>query len=150
MNITVATLADIPQLNELLGFLFTQEAEFQPDAAVQSAGLRKIIENPDYGEILVLRDDASIIGMVNLLFTISTALGSRVAILEDMVVHPSSRGGGAGSQLLQAAIKAAKSAGCRRITLLTDGANAPAQCFYQRHGFVYSDMVAMRLLLSGS
>lgn len=148
MEISAATLDDIPQLCKLLELLFSQEAEFAPDRAIQAAGLREIIAEPQRGQIWVLRDGTSPVGMVNLLFTISTALGGRVAILEDMVVHPSARGGGAGSQLLQAAISAAQSAGCRRITLLTDGSNEAAQRFYQRHGFALSDMVPLRLMLT--
>ena len=148
MEISAATLIDIPQLCELLELLFSQEAEFQADHAIQAVGLRQIIEHPERGQILVVRDGSSIVGMVNLLFTVSTALGGRVAILEDMIVHPSQRRSGAGSQLLQAAINAAQVAGCLRITLLTDCINAPAQRFYQRHGFILSDMIPLRLSLS--
>ena len=148
MEVSIATLDDVPQLCELLELLFSQEAEFQADRAVQSVGLRQIIEGPERGQILVLRDGSSLVGMVNLLFTISTALGGRVGILEDMVVQPSLRGRGAGSVLLQGAINAAQSAGCLRLTLLTDHTNEAAQRFYQRHGFVLSDMIPLRLMLT--
>lgn len=147
MEVNTATKEDIPGLCELLGLLFAQEAEFQPDRSVQSAGLQKIINSPEHGQILVLRKNGFLIGMVNLLFTVSTALGGRVAILEDMVVHPDYRGSGAGSKLLQAAIDFAKSANCLRITLLTDRTNESAQRFYERRGFNLSGMVPMRLLL---
>jgi ribosomal protein S18 acetylase RimI-like enzyme len=148
MNISPATLSDIPQLCDLLELLFSEEAEFHPNRAFQSAGLHQIIENPDGGQILVLREGPFSFGMVNLLFTISTALGGRVAILEDMVIHAAQRGSGAGSRLLQAAINVARSAECRRITLLTDRANESAQRFYRRHGFTSSEMIPMRLVLS--
>jgi hypothetical protein len=72
--------------------LFAQEAESQPDRSLQSAGLQNIIDFPERGQILVLREWGSPLGMINLLFTVSTALGGRVAILEDMVVHPDHRG----------------------------------------------------------
>lgn len=147
MDISQANLDDIPQLCELLDLLFSQEAEFQLDHTAQVAGLQEIIKSPDCGRILVLRNGSSVIGMVNLLFTVSTALGGRVAILEDMIVRPEHRGGRAGSILLEAAIHFAKSAGCRRITLLTDRSNESARRFYIRHGFKLSKMVPMRLLL---
>jgi GNAT superfamily N-acetyltransferase len=86
--------------------------------------------------------------MVNLLYTVSTALGDRVALLEDMVVSPNVRGSGVGSRLLEQAIQLARLDGCKRITLLTDRANEPAQRFYQKHGFVSSVMVPLRLSLS--
>lgn len=147
MEISRATNDDIPQLCELLNFLFSQEAEFQPDRKLQAAGLRQIIDFPERGQILVIRDAESIIGMVNLLFTVSTALGGRVAILEDMVVRPQYRGRGTGDMLLKAAIGLVKSSGCRRIMLLTDATNELAQRFYRKHGFTISKMVPMRLLL---
>lgn len=147
MEITEATKDDIAGLCELLELLFGQEAEFRPDHSLQSTGLEQIIDFPERGRILTLREGASLVGMVNVLLTISTALGGRVALLEDMIVHPNYRGSGAGSELLRAAINLAKSSGCRRITLLTDRANESAQRFYERHGFSISEMVPMRLLL---
>lgn len=69
-----------------------------------------------------------------------------MAILEDMIVRPGHRGRGAGSKLLRAAIEFTRSLGCRRLTLLTDGANASAQKFYIRHGFSPSKMVPYRLV----
>ena len=147
MKITEATKDDMNGLCELLEVLFAQEAEFGPDRTLQSTGLQQIIDFPERGRILVLREGSLLVGMVNVLFTISTALGGRVALLEDLIVHPAYRGRGAGSELLQAAIHLARSFGCRRITLLTDRTNESAQRFYERQGFNLSEMVPMRLLL---
>jgi GNAT superfamily N-acetyltransferase len=147
MKITEATKDDMNGLCELLEVLFAQEAEFRPDRTLQSTGLQQIIDFPERGRILVLREGSLLVGMVNVLFTISTALGGRVALLEDLIVHPAYRGRGAGSELLQAAIHLARSFGCRRITLLTDRTNESAQRFYERQGFNLSEMVPMRLLL---
>ncbi len=147
MNVLEATIQDLPALCELLGILFKQEAEFQPNRESQETGLRAIIENPNVGRVLILKDGAIAIGMVSLLFLPSTALGGRVALLEDMIVHPDRRGGGSGGDLLSAAIACAKECDCRRITLLTDGSNDGAQRFYQQHGFTPSQMLPMRLSL---
>ena len=147
LAITPAKLGDIPALCGLLDMLFTQEAEFQPDRAAQERGLGHIIRDPRAGHILVARQDDAIVGMVNLLYTVSTALGGRVALLEDMVVAPPARGQGAGNQLLDAAIKHARGQGCLRITLLTDTDNHAAQAFYRRMGFAVSGMLPMRLML---
>ncbi len=147
MRIELATAADIPALTTLLNLLFSQEAEFQPDAEAQHRGLLKIISNPEVGEILTIRTDDSIVGMINLLYTVSTALGERVALLEDMVVLPQFRGAGTGSKLLQAAIEHARAIGCKRITLLTDGDNVAAQNFYRNNGFSASTMLPFRLKL---
>lgn len=147
LSIQAARAADIPALCELLAALFAQETEFAPNAGAQARGLARIIGNPAVGTILLARDGEAIVGMVSLLFTVSTALGERVALLEDMVVAPAARGRGVGSDLLREAIAHARAQGCRRITLLTDGTNEAAQRFYARHGFARSGMMAMRLAL---
>lgn len=144
MQLREATIDDIPELCELLIYLFEQEEEFKPNAKIQSEGLRKIISNPDAGVVIVAIDSSKVIAMVNLLYSISTALGSRVAILEDMVVSPKVRGKGVGSKLMSYSLELAKNVGCKRITLLTDGDNDGAHRFYQQHGFVRSSMVAFR------
>lgn len=148
MQITPANTSDISALCELLALLFSQETEFTPDHAAQQRGLTRIISNPEVGLIVVARQGGQVVGMVNLLYTISTALGERVALLEDMVVSPHVRGAGVGSRLLKQTIQFARLNGCKRITLLTDRVNEPAQRFYQRHGFVFSAMIPLRLSLS--
>lgn len=144
MEITTAISSDIPQLCLLLDSLFAQEAEFKPDHQAQTRGLSTIIDNTDTGDILVAHETGQIIGMINLLYTISTALGERVAILEDMVIADSHRDRGVGSKLLDYALEFAKSQGCQRVTLLTDLDNIGAHRFYERHGFERSTMVPFR------
>ena len=112
MNTSIAVIADIVELSSLLDLLFAQEAEFKADHTAQQRGLTMIINNPDIGDILVARQDGEIIAMVNLLYSVSTALGARVGIVEDMVVAPTARGSGVGSKLLSYAIEFAKDKGC--------------------------------------
>jgi GNAT superfamily N-acetyltransferase len=145
--IETATLDDINALCDLLAVLFSQEAEFKPDRQAQQTGLQAIISNPDIGIILLARHNDEVVAMVSLLFSISTALGGRVAILEDMVVLPDKRGVGIGLELLNAAISTARDSGCQRITLLTDSDNTIARGFYEKQGFVRSGMLAFRKLL---
>ncbi|MDO3378556.1 GNAT family N-acetyltransferase [Geoalkalibacter halelectricus] len=147
MKILPASEEDLSQLGELLNLLFTQEADFTPDEAAQRRGLALILAHPEQGQILVAREADRVLGMVNLLYTLSTALGGRVALLEDMVVHPEARGRGLGAALLEQAVAVARQQGCLRITLLTDADNQAAQRFYRRHGFELSTMVPMRLKL---
>lgn len=138
---------DVPALSDLLSLLFAQEQEFKPDAQAQCRGLTMIIRNPALGVILVARNEGTVVAMVNLLCAVSTALGERVATLEDMVVHPQCRGSGVGSALLRHAILHCEDRGIKRITLLTDQVNGSAQRFYEREGFRRSMMVPMRLHL---
>jgi len=139
-----ATPQDIPALCDLLDLLFAQEADFTPDRAKQERGLRLILDDVRVGAILVARDGAHVVGMVNLLFTVSTAEGARAMMLEDMIVRPDHRGQGVGLALIEAAIARAAATGCARITLLTDEDNTQAQWFYGRAGFRRSAMIPMR------
>ena len=147
MEFAIATPDDIPGLCELLGELFVQETEFAPDPAVQARGLAVIIGDTSVGEILLARESESVTAMVSLLYTVSTALGAKVALLEDMVVSQRHRGQGIGGSLLKRAIAHAKAQGCRRITLLTDRDNSRARSLYAREGFSKSSMCIMRLPL---
>jgi GNAT superfamily N-acetyltransferase len=139
-----ATLDDLPQLADLLHDLFSHEADFIPNKEKQMRGLRLILEQPNRGRIFVLRGGERIIGMINLLITISTAEGGFVLILEDLVVHSDHRGQGYGGRLLEHALGYARSKDFLRITLLTDKLEESARSFYERHGFRQSGMVPMR------
>ena len=150
VRIEPATEADLDELSELLGELFSEESDFRPNKEKQLRGLRLIFEQPNRGRVFVLRRDNVIVGMINLLFTISTAEGGFVVLLEDLVVHKTYRDHGYGSDLLRYAIDFAKQKNFLRITLLTDRPEIRSQSFFRRHGFVESSMMPMRLLLSPS
>jgi GNAT superfamily N-acetyltransferase len=143
-----ATEADLDELSVLLGELFAQESDCRPDKDKQLRGLRLIFEQPSRGRVFVLRRDGAIVGMINLLFTISTAEGGFVMLLEDLVVHKRYQGHGYGAKLLNYAIDFAKKKNFLRITLLTDRPENVAQEFFRRHGFVESSMIPMRLWIT--
>ncbi|WP_026957365.1 GNAT family N-acetyltransferase [Aliagarivorans taiwanensis] len=146
MIVRLATESDIPALTRLLAQLFEQEAEFHIDPERQRRGLQSIFQHSS-GEVLLALEGEQVIAMVSLLYNFSTALGGRVAMLEDMVVSKAYRGQGIGSALLKAAIEQAKFRQCGRVTLLTDHDNHPAQHVYQQQGFIRSSMQAFRLPL---
>jgi GNAT superfamily N-acetyltransferase len=142
-----AIAEDLDELSSLLGELFSEESDFRPNKEKQLRGLRLIFEQPNRGRVFVLRRDRSIVGMINLLFTISTAEGGFVILLEDLVIHKEHRGHGYGSMLLDYAIEFARQKNFRRITLLTDRPELRSQSFFRKHGFYESPMLPMRLLL---
>lgn len=149
-HIEQATLEDLPQLTDLLFDLFTAEGDFVPNRAKQMRGLRLILEQPNRGRIFVLRQNGIILGMINLLFTISTAEGGFVIMLEDVIVHREYRKQGFGDKLLRHAIEYARKKDFLRITLLTDRLNEDGQRFFKSHGFFESKMIPMRLILTPS
>ena len=145
LRIEPATLDDLPELIELLFELFSQESDFVPDRDKEMRGLRLLLEQPSRGRVFVLRSPNKIVGMVNLLITISTAEGGFVLVLEDLIVHKEHRRQGFGTQLLHYAIDFAKKKKFLRITLLTDKPNEQLKRFFAKNGFVESSMIPMRM-----
>jgi len=145
LDFGTATSKDLPQLVELLGVLFEQEAEFQPDPGKQKRALEALLANPTLGRLFVAREGKRVLAMASLLYTISTAEGGKAAWFEDLVVHPEERKRGIGEALLKHVVQQARAEGILRITLLTDMQNERAQAMYRRAGFVGSPMKPMRL-----
>ena len=145
MELGAAVPGDVPQLVELLGILFTQEAELSPDPGKQRRALELILADPSRARIYVAREGSRVVAMAALHFAISTAEGGRVAGLEDCIVHPDHRQQGIGKALLGYVLEQARAEGALRVMLLTDGDNARAQALYRRLGFAPSSMLAMRL-----
>jgi len=147
IRIEPATLEDLPELVNMVMELFAIEKDFEPDRAKQERGLRSVLEQPSRGRIFVVRTDHQIVGMVNLLFTISTAMGGFVLLMEDVIIHPDHRGQRYGTQLMDYVIDFARKKDFLRITLLTDEISAESQRFFQKLGFEHSHMIPMRLSL---
>jgi ribosomal protein S18 acetylase RimI-like enzyme len=148
-KVVTASIEDLPGLTDLVVDLFAASDEFDSNHDVQERGLALILEQPSRGRIFVVRNETRIIGMVNLLFTISTAMGGFVILMEDVIVHPAHRGQGYGTMLLDHVIEFAKQKDFKRITLLTDKISAESQHFFRKNGFEYSNMIPMRRIISG-
>jgi len=144
LNFRVAKIEDIPVLCELLWELFSQEVEFTPKKEIQEKALKKIIEDENIGDIFVALKEKKVIAMVNVLYTISTALGEKVAILEDMVVFQKYKNQKIGSSLIEFTLDYLEKNSLKRVTLLTDVDNFVAHNFYKKHGFIKSSMVVFR------
>ena len=140
----VAKTEDIPVLCELLWELFSQEVEFTPNKRSQEKALKKIIEDENIGDIFVAVKENKVIAMVNILYTISTALGEKVAILEDMVVFKEFKNQKIGSNLIEFTLDYLKKNSFKRVTLLTDSDNFNAHNFYKKHEFTESSMIVFR------
>lgn len=142
-----ATAEDLPAMADLLHELFTLESDFQPRRDQQLRGLQQILAAPALGQLFVVRADVRVIGMANALISVSTALGSAVALLEDVIVQREYRGQGLGRRLVEQVCAWAKSQGMVRVTLLADKDNSAALAFYETLGFAPSAMVVRRKLL---
>lgn len=144
IEISQAEYRDLDQLADLLAELFTLENDFCPDREKQLHGLRLILDNPALGRLFVLRDQDKVAGMANMLITVSTSEGCRVAVLEDVIIGNEYRGKGLGRRLVEHVLAWAKTDGMTRITLLADRDNKAAMGFYRKLGFEHSHMVVLR------
>ena len=140
----VAREADVPAMVTLLGELFRLESDFEPDPSKQEQGLRLILHQPLLGQLFVARIEDQVAAMASLLFTVSTAEGGRVGLVEDVIVRAAWRREGLGRGLLEHVTDWARANGCLRLTLLADRENAPALEFYHRLGFQHSTMAVLR------
>jgi GNAT superfamily N-acetyltransferase len=146
-HVEPATIEDLPSLTELVMNLLQGSSDFTADKELQERGLRLILEQPNRGRIFVVRNQDRIFGMVNLLFTISTARGGFVILMEDVVIHPDHRGQGYGAMLVHYVVDFAKRKNFKRITLLTDRMSADSQVFFEKQGFEHSHMIPMRRII---
>jgi len=144
MKIRKAKLKDIEEITNLLEYLFTQEIEFEFKRELHIKALKMIIRNKKTGTIFVAIKDKKVVACVNILYTISTALGSKVALLEDMIVNPIYQNKGIGKRLVAYVLEYLKNKKIKRVTLLTDGDNEKGHNFYKSLGFEASTMKVFR------
>jgi len=147
-SIRNATANDLPELVRLLGILFRIEADFTVEPQRQAAGLQMMLAQPELTPIWVAVAEDQILGMCSLQTLISTAEGTRVGLIEDVVIDPAHRGHGHGRQLLEHALAWARANGLTRLQLLCDRSNASALQFYSRNGWQSTQLICLRQMLA--
>ena len=141
-SIRLANSDDLSSMADLLEALFTIEDDFIIDTQKQVHGLQLLFEQSTT-TVLVAQHHNRIVGMVSMQQLISTAVGERVGLIEDMIVQSDFRGQGIGSLLLSSLITHSKQLGYKRLSLGVDLRNTPAKAFYTRFGFHTSNMGLM-------
>lgn len=134
--------SDIVQMTHLLSELFSIEDDFTIDTEKQSRGLKLLLETPN-AIVLVVQEGECVIALATLQTLVSTAMGERVGLIEDVIVQEPHRGRGIGKSLLDALITESEKAGLKRLALGADHRNHNAIAFYQKHGFTASHMGLM-------
>jgi ribosomal protein S18 acetylase RimI-like enzyme len=142
MIVRKAHYTDISAMAQLLSELFTIEDDFIIDTDKQIRGLQLLLQHPDT-TVLVAETSGHLIGMVSMQPLISTAMGERVGLIEDMIVTSDFRRMGIGKSLLGAMIEESKRLGYVRLALGADKRNESAIDFYQTFGFETSNMGLM-------
>jgi ribosomal protein S18 acetylase RimI-like enzyme len=98
-----------------------------------------LIASRDLIDVTIAEDEAGILGACLALLTYSTWRDARGLYVVDLFVDGRARNGGLGVKLLRAAARRGRAKGARFIKLEVDRANAGAERFYERLGFVRND-----------
>ncbi len=145
INIREAHHHDIGVMAALLVELFLIEDDFIIDIEKQICGLELLLESQNC-LVLVAEISGQVIAMISMQGLVSTAMGERVGLIEDMIVSNEFRRIGVGRLLLGSMIDTANTLGYGRIALGADRRNDSAIAFYQTFGFKTSNMGLMYYL----
>ena len=136
MRIRSATAADAADLAALIAGGALGPTDDDPgDPGTYAAALEEVRNAPGC-DVLVAEVDGAVVGMCQLIvFRHVQHRGGRCAELESVHVRNDLRSSGIGGALVEAAVEAARAAGCYRVQLTSNGARTDAHRFYARHGF---------------
>ena len=148
MTVRHAGTTDLTSLASMLVELFGIERDFTPDPGAHIRGLSLVLRDPSYRLLVAPDDDDRPIGMLSLHVLISTALGGKVGLVEDVFVQPLWRRRGVGRALCGAAERIACEENLLRLSLLADSDNTSALAFYERLGWSRTSLVALQLVSS--
>ena len=130
---------------DLLGELFSIEADFTIDKARQRRGLKLMLDGClKHRCIKVAETEGQVIGMCTAQTLISTAEGGIVALVEDVVVDRRFRGRGIGRKLMESIEDWARGRGATSMQLLADRANFSALDFYDKIGWRPTQLICLR------
>ncbi len=146
LNIRVAQKSDISTMANLLSELFAIEVDFEIDLEKQQRGLELLLDS-EQAVVFVAELENQIIGMCSVQLLISTAQGSKVGLIEDVIISKSHQKQGVGKQLLETVKNWAKQQGLTRLQLLADKTNQNALDFYQKNDWKTTQLIALRYLL---
>jgi len=159
VTIREAAERDLDALVELLGQLFSLEADFAIDAVRQRRGLEQILRpgarsgGASAGRLVLVAADPEatagrVVGMATAQVVVSTAEGGPALLVEDVVLRPEARGRGLGRALLERIEAWGRRLGATRLQLVADRDNAPALAFYAACGFHPTNLVCLRRTLA--
>jgi ribosomal protein S18 acetylase RimI-like enzyme len=134
IEIVKATESDFETMANLLALLFAIESDFEINFEKQYAGIAALHKD-DRSDLLVAKDGDKVVGMITMQRLISSAEGSFVGQIEDLVVDDAYRKMGIGSRLINKMRSLATQYGYKRIQLAADIENKNALAFYNRRGF---------------
>jgi GNAT superfamily N-acetyltransferase len=131
-----------------LNELFSIEADFKSDPKRQAQGLTMLLDGcMKHKCIKVAEMKGQVVGMCTAQMLISTAQGTPVALVEDMVVSAAFRRKGIGRLLMEAVESWACFHGATRLQLLADYTNKNALDFYSNLGWNNTQLICLRRMM---
>jgi len=139
-----ATLADLDSLIELLRDLFVIETDFTFNKTTQRRGLRLMLDGDlDRTCVLVAEAEGKVVGMCSAQTRISTAEGTVVAVIEDVVVSKKWRGQGIGRKLMKEIENWGRMRNIQCFQLVADKKNAQGLAFYQKQNWMVTQLICL-------
>jgi len=133
-----ATKDDLPRLVELLGQLSLDEPreDAGPPLPDRYSQAFSEIEADPRQRLFVVEVGERIVGAASLVIVPNLShVGSPYAVVENVVVDASERGGRLGALLMERCVEEARQAGCYKLSLTSNKRRADAHRFYERLGF---------------
>jgi ribosomal protein S18 acetylase RimI-like enzyme len=133
ISVRQAVLADLDEVARL----FDEYRQFYGQVADRDAARAFLLRRFEHGEsaIFIACQGALVVGFTQLYPMFSSVALARVYVLNDLYVHASTRGMGAGRRLLDAATAYARALGGVRVLLETTVDNTTAQALYTATGW---------------
>lgn len=129
-------LADTTDADQVAALLHDFNVEFEtpsPGPEAVAARLRSLLATDSTFAVLAGRPDPVAVGVVTL--RPNVWFDGPVALLDELYVVPSRRGGGVGGAVLRAAVDEARARGAEYMEINVDESDVDAVRFYLRHGF---------------
>lgn len=129
-----ASLADLDSLLPLMrGYYRDDGLAFDLERATRT--LHRLLSEPQWGRVDLLRLDTTVVGYVAICFGFSLELGGNDAYIDELFVLPEHRGRGYASRAIHEIARQLSAAGLRALHLEVDRDNAAAQQLYAGLGF---------------
>ncbi len=133
-----AAEGDVPRIVELLAQLSldAQREELGPPLPESYRAAFREVEADPRQRLLVAEAEGRIVGAASLVIVPNLShQGQPYAIVENVVIDATARGGGYGELLLRYAMEEARRAGCYKLSLTSNKQRSDAHRFYERLGF---------------
>lgn len=133
-QLELARVSDLELLIELMQGYY-QDDELRFDPARQRTAMLRLLGEPQWGRVWLIRLLDQVVGYVAVCFGFSLELGGNDAYVDELYVVPAARGQGLATHALQHLSEALAELGLCAVHLEVDQHNAAAQRLYSALGY---------------